>query len=211
MRGQDAAVTASDSDYSARLEQIGRYFMGGSDVHIALARLAQRLEELGIPYAICGGLAVNAHGYVRTTTDINVLLTPQGLAQFKKGAVGLGWVEKFSGSRGVKDAERKVPIDFLVSGGIPGDGTPHGIVFPDPQEVAVERGGAMFLRLPTLVELKLASGITLPQRLQDLADVIALIRANALPLAFGDQLHPYVREKWAQLWRDAQQVDPQAE
>ncbi len=66
--------------------------MGGADVPIALARLAQRLEELGIPYAICGGLAVNAHGYVRTTTRIDVLLTPQGLAQFKKGAVGHGWV-----------------------------------------------------------------------------------------------------------------------
>ncbi len=85
-------MTVSDSDYSARLEQIGRYFMGGADVPIALARLAQRLEELGIPYAICGGLAVNAHGYVRTTTRIDVLLTPQGLAQFKKGAVGHGWV-----------------------------------------------------------------------------------------------------------------------
>ena len=88
---------------------------------------------------------------------------------------------------------------------------PHGIVFPDPQDVAVESGGAMSLRLPTLVERKLASGITLPQRLQDLADVIALIRANALPLAFGDQLHPFVREKWTQLRRDAQRVDPQAE
>lgn len=38
--------------------------MGASDVHAALARLAQKFEELAIPYAICGGMAVNAHGHV---------------------------------------------------------------------------------------------------------------------------------------------------
>ena len=50
--------------------------MGTSDVHQALARITTRLEQRGIPYAVGGGMAVNAHGHRRTTTDVDVLLTP---------------------------------------------------------------------------------------------------------------------------------------
>ena len=178
--------------------------MGTSDVHVALARVTSKLDELGIPYAICGGLAVNAHGHQRATTDVDVLLTAEGLAKFKANALGLGWLEKFPGSRGVKDAERKVPIDILLTGGIPGDGTPHGVVFPDPAAVAIEKEGKRYLALGTLIELKLASGLSSPARLQDHADVIALIRVNHLGEHFGDALHPYVQPKYRELWGDAQ-------
>jgi hypothetical protein len=52
-----------------------------------------------------------------------------------------------------------------------------------------------------LVELKLASGISHPGRLKDLADVQELIQARDLPLEFRDELDPSVREKYAELWR----------
>jgi hypothetical protein len=116
---QDAAVSPSDPEFAARFEQMGRFFMGTSDVHQALARVTNKLEELGIPYAICGGMAVNAHGYQRTTTDVDLLLTPAGHARFKAAAVGLGWVDKFPGSRGVLDAVTRVPIRFLLAPGTP--------------------------------------------------------------------------------------------
>lgn len=209
--GQAAAVDTSDTDYLARFEQMGRFFMGVSDVHAALARVTHRLEDLGVCYAVCGGLAVHAHGHLRATTGVDLLVTADGLDRFKQAAVGLGWIEKFPGSRGLKDADRKVPIDFLVAGGIPGDGTPHGVVFPDPASVAIERAGVRFVKLESLIEMKLTSGITLPQRLQDLADVVALIRVHRLQMEFGDGLHPFVREKWAELWASAQAVDPLAE
>lgn len=48
--------------------------MGTSDVHVALRRVTTQLDDLGIPYAICGGLAVNAHGYERTTIDVELRL-----------------------------------------------------------------------------------------------------------------------------------------
>ena len=185
--------------------------MGTSDVHVALVRVTRRLQELGVPYAVCGGLAVNAHGYQRTTTDVDLLVTEAGLQRFKDSSLGLGWFEKFPGSRGVRDADRRVPIDFLVTGGIPGDGTPHGVVFPDPSEAAIEKEGVRYLTLLKLIEMKLASGLSLPQRLQDLADVSRLIVANGLGEHFGDQLHPHVRGKYAELWRHAQMRDPQAE
>jgi hypothetical protein len=185
--------------------------MGTSDVHLAADRLCQKLGELGIPYAICGGLAVNAHGHPRTTTDIDVLLTADGLARFKANALGLGWLERFVGSRGVKDTDRGVPIDILVTGGFPGDGKPRGVTFPDPATVAVEVAGKYYLSLAKLIELKLASGLSAPDRLQDFADVISLIRANQLGNHFADQLHPYVQPKYRELWGYAQKPTIQPE
>ena len=46
--------------------------------------------------------------------------------------------------------------------------------------------------------------MTAAHRLQDLADVIQLIRVNALSKGYADQLHPYVREKFNELWQAAQ-------
>ena len=43
--------------------------------------------------------------------------------------------------------------------------------------------------------------MTNPGRLKDLADVQELIRARDLPLELRDELHPYVREKYAELWQ----------
>jgi hypothetical protein len=54
--------------------------------------------------------------------------------------------------------------------------------------------------LPRLVEMKLASGMTAPHRLQDLADVLRLILAADLPRDFAAQIDPYVRAKFDELW-----------
>jgi hypothetical protein len=204
-------VTTSDPDFLARWEQVGRFFMGTSDVHVALARVTQKLEQLRIPYAVCGGLAVNAHGYQRTTTDVDLLVTAEGLTRFKEHALGLGWLEKFPGSRGVRDMDRRVPIDFLIAGGIPGDGTRHGVEFPDPTGATIEKEGVRYLTLAKLIELKLASGMSLASRLQDLADVARLIAIHSLGEHFAEQLHPHVRAKFAELWRAAQARDPMDE
>jgi hypothetical protein len=200
----DAVVTSRDAAARYRLEQMGRFFMGTADVHLAMDRLVRKLDELGIPYAICGGMAVNAHGHLRETIEIDVLLTADGLRRFNEEALGRGWLERFAGSRGVKDTDRGVPIDVLVSGGIPGDGTEHGVVFPDPAGAAVELAGVRYLTLGKLIEMKLASGLSAPDRLQDLADVISLIRQNQLGEHFADSLHAYVQAKYRELWGYAQ-------
>jgi hypothetical protein len=50
-----------------------------------------------------------------------------------------------------------------------------------------------------LVELKLASGMTAPDRLRDLADVQELIRAERLDETFAGELDPSVRPKFLEL------------
>ena len=86
------------------LERAGEYFLKQSPIHRAAHRLAHTLNEMGIPFAIAGALAVNAHGHVRTTEDVDILLRPKDLIAFKEAWLGRGWVEKFPGSRGIRDA-----------------------------------------------------------------------------------------------------------
>ncbi len=178
--------------------------MGASRVHKAMEALVARLEGLEVPYAIVGALALNAYGYLRATVDVDVLLTREGLERFKSASLGRGYLEKFPGSRGVRDTERQVDIDVVLAGDFPGDGREKPVSFPDPAEGAVGGSAFRLVSLKTLIELKVASGMTAPHRLKDLADVIELIRANALAASYRDELHPYVRERFAELWQAAQ-------
>jgi hypothetical protein len=176
-----------------------RFFMGMDQVHAALRKLCATLESDGIPYAIAGAMALNAHGYRRVTTDVDVLLTRHGLAAFKAKHLGRGWVERFPGSKGLRDAENNVKIDVLIAGDYPGDGKPKPVAFPDPT-VAIRGDEVMLLPLERLVELKLASGMTNSDRMKDLADVQELIRAVRLPLELEDALDASVRSKYAEIW-----------
>ena len=80
-----------------------RFFMGLDEVNKALRRLCKTLDDDGIPYAIAGAMALNAWGYRRVTTDVAVLLTREGLADFKRRHIGRGWVDRFAGSKGMRD------------------------------------------------------------------------------------------------------------
>jgi hypothetical protein len=66
-----------------------------------------------------------------------------------------------------------------------------------------EYDGIRYIDLSTLIELKLASGMTNAARLRDLGDVLELIRLLGLTEAFGEELDPFVREKYRELWTAA--------
>ncbi|MHC4108439.1 MAG: hypothetical protein ACYSTY_10185 [Planctomycetota bacterium] len=182
--------------------------MGKSPIHAAAARIAETLSEMNIPFSIAGALAANVHGHVRTTEDVDILLTPEGLMQFKARWLGRGWVEQFPGSKGLRDTVHQVNIDVILMGDYPGDGKPKPVAFPDPAEAnEPDLEGVPVLTLPSLITLKLASGMTAPHRPRDLDDVIQLIRKNGLDRDYGQQLHPYVRDKYLELWEAAQVRD----
>lgn len=198
-----------DRSFERALEDAERFFMKTGKVHQAAIAIARRLDAANIPYAIAGAMALGAHGYERVTVDVDILLTREGLAHLKEVYLGRGYVEKFPGSKGVRDSEYGVNIDVMLAGDFPGDGQPKPVSFPDPSEVAVEGERFRILPLATLIELKLASGISAPHRLKDLADVLELIRAASLPAELGDSLNPYVRAKYKELWTAAQIRDPE--
>jgi hypothetical protein len=58
-----------------------------------------------------------------------------------------------------------------------------------------------------LINLKLASGMTDPGRLKDLADVQELIKIKRLNASFAEGLHPFVREKFLELLRGVEQSE----
>ena len=181
--------------------------MGAAEVHQAMRKLVAALDELAIPYAIVGGMALNIYGYARVTVDVDVLLTPEGLQRFKQHWLGRGYVDKFPGSRGMRDTELGVPIDVLVTGDYPGDGQPKPVRFPDPAMVAISLNGLALIPLANLVEMKLASGISAPQRMKDLADVFELIKQTSLGRELSEALDPSVRAKYLELWATAQLPD----
>ena len=196
-----------DQRFEAALENAETFFMKTGNVHQAALAIARRLNAANIPYAIVGAMALGAHGYERVTVDVDILLTRDGLATFKKAHLGRGYLEKFPGSKGVRDTEHGVAIDVLITGEFPGDGLPKPVAFPDPATVAVEGERFRILSLPKLVEIKLASGISAPHRLKDLADVLELVRAAKLTAELASSLSPYVRDKYLELWRAAQVED----
>ena len=198
-----------DQRFEKALENAETFFMKTGRVHEAALAIARRLDEANIPSAIVGAMALGAHGYERVTVDVDILLTRDGLATFKKAHLGRGYVEKFPGSKGIRDIEHGVAIDVLIAGEFPGDGLPKPVAFPDPTAVAVEGERFRILSLPKLVEIKLASGMSAPHRLKDLADVLELVRAAKLPAELAASLDPYVREKYLELWRAAQVEDPE--
>ncbi len=131
---------------------------------------------------------------------MDILVTREGSKKILDSLEGLGYVPPFAGSKNLRDAESGVRIEFLIAGDYPGDGKPKPVKFPDPAEVAVKIGDMRFLPLPTLIELKLASGLSNPRRARDLVDVQELIDALDLPESLAEQLNPMVRDKYRELW-----------
>lgn len=186
-------------------KRVDAFMMERSPVHDTMRRLAKAFDELKIPFAIAGAMAANAHGHRRTTADVDVLTRREDLARFKERWIGLGWLDLFEGSKGFKDTLNGVKVDVLIVGDYPGDGKVKPISFPPPESVSeIHEGNLPYINLKTLLELKIASGMTAAHRLQDLADVIQLIRSNALSQDYASQLNPFVQEKFSELWQAAQ-------
>lgn len=189
------------------LSEGSQFFEGKSKVQEALRKVTGRLEELGIPYAIVGGMALFHHGYRRFTEDVDLLVTPEGLQRVHSELEGLGYVPPFTGSKHLRDAELGVKIEFLTTGDFPGDGKPKPVAFPDPLSASVESDGLRYLNLDKIIELKLASGMTNAGRIKDLADVMELIKTLKLPRGYALSLNPYVRDKFDELWQNAREDD----
>ena len=177
-----------------------RFFMGEGVLNKTIRRVKQDLERAGIDYSVIGALALNQHGYRRFTEDIDLLMTEEGLERFRKLLVGLGYRPAFEGAtKKFRTTDENVTIEIITTGEYPGDGRPKPVQFHDPKDDSVLIEDIKTVSLEKLIELKLASGMTAPHRLRDLADVQELIKIKNLEASFADRLNPYVREKFLEL------------
>jgi hypothetical protein len=105
------------------LEEGSMHFEGNSAVHKTMRRIAQRLGELGIDYAIVGGMAMYLHGFRRFTEDVDILVSPESLKRIHEEIEGRGFVRPFEKSKNLRDSETGVRIEFLIEGQYPGTGS----------------------------------------------------------------------------------------
>jgi hypothetical protein len=148
--------------------------------------LVRALEAAGVRYLVAGGLAVNAHGYIRFTKDVDLVveLVPDNIGsafaaldelgyrptvpitalQFSDAALREGWIRD-KGMRVLQfwsDAHRETPIDLFVAEPFPFD-EEYQRALIKPLYAASE---VRFVSIPTLIRMKELAG-----RPQDQIDI----------------------------------------
>jgi hypothetical protein len=184
------------------VKEIDRFFEGRDAVHKTMRRIVKRLEKANIPYAVVGGMAVYAHRYRRTTDDLDVLLTPGGLEEFKRLFVPKKYEPHARLSRRFTDRANDVTVDILVTGLFPGSGKPGPISYPNPASVSETIKKIRVVNLVTLIQMKLAA-----RRYQDFADVVNMIRFNDLDESYAERLHPSVRSDYIECLHEKRRED----
>jgi hypothetical protein len=148
-----------------------------------LARVGSILREAGIPFAVAGGFAVIEHGYERFTKDVDLLVYAGDLPRAMKALRAAG----FRGGRtpigaSMRDQGTNVDVDLL------------GTAFEGDERVLAcsSRGRRLLPVIPVehLILMKLEA-----ERIQDDADVVALLKAGASAVTAGR----YLRRTWPEL------------
>ena len=63
-----------DANRTWALREGGMFFQNESEVQKSLRRITDRLRDLGIDYAVVGGMALFLHGYRRFAEDVDLLV-----------------------------------------------------------------------------------------------------------------------------------------
>jgi hypothetical protein len=164
---------------------------GSTNIEKTLLKALKVLKLFGIPHYVCGGFAVQEHGYPRFTIDVDIIVPDVKIAREK--LCMNGFKANPGSNMTVTDRETKVEIDVLPGGGKVGPGP---VSFPMPSKVSDK---PQVLTLPELISLKLSSSIGSPiDRAQDYADAIKLIQVNHPPREWA--VDPSVRELYQTLW-----------
>lgn len=171
----------------------------GTAVAQAAQTVSSLLTEHGIGNLIAGDLAVQLHGYPRTTTDVDIVVPD--VEEAHKLLIKQGYKASIRQPLAVIDPARKVKIDLLPAGKC----LKRECQVPFPQPPA--RHAVMQpVDLPTLISLKLDSWKHTPaRRMRDKADVTELIIRNELPRDFG--VNTAVRQEYEAIW-DALEKEP---
>jgi hypothetical protein len=137
--------------------------------------IVKAFDEAGVRYLVAGGLAVNAHGYLRFTKDVDIVLRllPDNIVRAFQALAGLGYkpnipvsAEQFADDamrnswiedKGMQvlqlwsDAHSETPIDLFVS---------------EPFDFEEEYRSALTKLLYGLIEVRFVSAPTLIQMKQ---------------------------------------------
>jgi hypothetical protein len=148
--------------------------------HFDLRALVAALHERSVEYVVVGGVAVTAHGYVRSTQDLDIVPDPEpvNLRRLADALVGLEAVlplaggRRFELARDLRLLERRQSMTLETrEGGLDvvqrAPGVPSfATLAEDAVDAEVLGVPVRICSLPRLREMKVAGG-----RAQDLADL----------------------------------------
>jgi len=168
---------------------------GSTNIEQTLLKALKVLKLFKISHYVCGGFAVQEHGYPRFTVDVD-LIVPD--VEFASEKLSMNGFKRNSGSSmTVTDRNTKVEI-YLLPGGKKVDPCP--LTFPMPLHISDQ---PQILALENLISAKLSTYIGVGvHRMQGYADVVKLIEANHLPRDYG--VEPQVRDTYRKLWDELQ-------
>jgi len=142
-------------------------------VRDAAIKSAAKLNDLGIRYALAGGLAVGAHGYVRATVDVDFLVGEEAFEHH-------GTVVAFKA--GVPIEVDGVRIDYLSPVSL-------GAQLEEVLDRPPMNEGLAIVPIEVLIYMKLAA-----KRRRDLVDVIELVKVGADVNRVRDYLQQYATD-----------------
>ncbi len=174
---------------------------GTSGVVQTARAVAAVLADHDIPHLVVGGIAVQEHGYPRTTVDVDIVV-PDVLEAVEFLTTDVtGPFRRVKGSHDrLEDSRNGVLIDLLPAGKVLKRGCK--VPFPSPTKVAED---LQILPLEDLISLKLDSSAESPlRRLKDKTDVVELILRRKLKRALA--VHPAVKKLYVETW-DALQAE----
>jgi hypothetical protein len=145
---------------------------------LAFEAVAKALQDANVRYLVAGGLAVNAHGYIRLTADIDVViaLDPANVLEAFRALQGLGYRPSVPvTAEGFAQAEQRerwreekgMKVLNFFSDAYPG--TSVDVFVYEPFDFAQEYERALhgeilpgvvarFVSIPTLIQMKQAAG-----------------------------------------------------
>ncbi len=149
---------------------------------LVLQTIAEKAQQAGLPFLIIGGYAVMAHGFVRSTADLDLLVQASLRQRWRELLEGLGMTmhrEAISFLQFNPPPTARLPVDVMCVA---------DEVFKKMQSVSEQKrlGGVSLavVSLLHLVALKchaIQHGPSL-RKIKDTEDLIQLIRINRLDL-----------------------------
>ncbi len=155
----------------ASMEKGRPYALRPEDAKRRLAdELARLCREAGVRPLVIGGLAVNHHGYMRVTADVDILVSrDEAVPLYRRLKSEPGWKRH---AEGFKNTIVGVGLDICVEGERTAPGSTEE--FPNPGEL--KKAGIRPLPVPALSELIALK--VMSARARDDADVVELLKRH---------------------------------
>lgn len=180
--------------------------LGNDNLWDVAGRCNRAFIDAGLPYSICGGVAVCLHGYQRNTVDIDLVIRREDRDAIKKAlsAEGFSWEPQACEFR----TESGIAIQCLIAGDRAGKGSEVSIAEPTGEINVEVIEGLPVVRLSRLIEMKIACGTSNLRRThKDFADVVELIAIRNLDSSFARYLHKSTQQTFRELVRNAKSTE----